>query len=839
MAVTVLVYDSKTQTFDNDGLGAIAPSSCVVTEEINGAFELKLSHPIDAFGKWMRLQKNNIIRANTHRGIQTFRIYRVVKNAVDDTIKVNAHHIFYDLLANLVEDVRPTDKTGLEAGQQILLGCQYLTPFTFDSDITHKATAYYIRKSPVQAFLGDAEESFINRWGGEIIRDNFSIAINTRLGADNGVRIAYGKNLVGLEFNEDSASVATRIMPTATTADNQLLHLPEKYVDSTRGGDYPFPIISVEDTGFKVGQEVDGVIPYPTEESCFVAMRTYVSDRFLSGADAPKLSLSVNFVDWKDITGYEKYRSLLTVNLGDDVTVEYAPFDISVKLRVCAVSYNCLTDRFETLTIGEKRISVVNSINSASQQISEMKQEIVVTSQKIDAAAGVAVDLNNNGKLTPIEKRTALREWSSFQNERNSLHTQAAALSIITELNSYDDAFQFLSNYLNDGALYTADIPEWLDADHLILTTNISGTEYRQKFTDYYAARNILVQAITAKLKSLADTAQNGVDTNMGEITTINSTLTTVQTDVSGLKTSVSSIDNQISNTEDGIALRLSNAESTIEQHDSEIITKVEGSAFDAFVSDSNSKLENVNTQITTIRQGLDSVTLSVSQTGYRNLLKNSVGKNDLTFWNITGTVTTVSNTDTSNNTVCNSAFRLNTESTISQTFPLKFNVVHTVSLLYKSTSSGGHVSISINQNSAESILYDNKNTDTGWTFVTFSFTLLDTFCLLKISASAEILVSDLIVSEGKNIAPWTQSEEELYTTNFIADSSGLTIGSNTTDMKAHISTSAFEIYRGDDLRINVAPDGTRLQKTIIEDDLTVGSVKEIVRPNGVDFVIL
>ena len=835
----VLVYNSKAQEFDNDGLGAIAPSSCVVTEEINGAFELELVHPVEAFGKWRRLQKNNIIRVNTHRGVQAFRIYRVVKNVVDGTIKVNARHIFYDLLANFVEDVRPTGKNGAEAGQQILNGCQYLTPFTFASDITHTTTAYYIRKSPIQAFLGDTEESFVNRWGGEIVRDNFDIEINTRLGADNGVRIAYGKNLAGLEFNEDSSEAVTRIMPTAIE-NNQLLRLPEKYIDSPYINDYPFPIISVEDTGFKVGEEVDGVIPYPTEESCFTAMRQYVSDRFLSGADIPKLSLSVNFVDWKDIKQYEKYKSLLSVGLGDDVTVEYAPFDINVKLRVCAVSYNCLTNRYETLTIGEKRISVVNSINSTSQKLDSIQQEIVVTSQKIDAAAGIAVDLSNDNKLTPVEKRTALREWSGFQNERNALHTQAAALSIATELNSYNDAFQILSNYLNDGALYTAGIPAWLDTDHLYLTTNISGTEYRQKFADYYAARNTLVQEITAKLKALADTAQNGVNTNAGEITTINSTLTTVQTNINGLQTAVSSIDNQISNAEDGIALRLSNTESTIEQHSASIVTKVESSTFDGYVSDNDSKLETVNTQITSIQQGLDSIQLSVSQTGYRNLLKNSAGRNGLTFWNATGTVTTVSNTDTSNNTVSNSAFRMAANSTISQEFSLKFNVPHTVSLLYKASGSGGEVKVSVTQNSAESILYDNANTGTDWTFVTFSFTSLDTVCTIKITASIEILASDLIVSEGTNVAPWVQSDKELYTTNFIADSTGLTIGSNKTDMKAHISTSAFEIFRGEERRINVAPDGTRLQKTIIEDDLTVGSVKEIVRAGvGVDFVIV
>ena len=836
----VLVYDSNAREFDNNGLGTVAPSSCVVSEEINGAFELELTHPVDSFGKWRRLQKNNIVRADTHRGVQAFRIYRVVKNAVDGTVRVNARHIFYDLLANFVEDVRPTGKTGAEAGQQILDGCQYLTPFTFSSDITHTSTAYYIRQSPARAFLGDADQAFISRWGGEIVRDNFNIAVNTRLGADNGVRIAYGKNMAGLEFQEDASGVATRILPTALTGDNQVLLLPEKYIDSPRISDYPFPVIAAMDTGYQVGKEVGGTVPYPTVESCYDAMREFVSDQYLAGADIPTLSLSVDFVDWKDISGYEKYKSLLTVNLGDDVTVDYAPFGVSVKLRVCAVSYDCLTDRFETLTIGEKRISVVNSINSASWQISEVKQEITVTNQNVSSVTENVSDLNSDGKLTPSEKSAALREWSAFENEKGTLAAQAAALGISAELSDYNDAFQLLSNYLNGGALYTDGLPLWLDDEHRDITTDISGEQYRQKFAEYYAARNTLVQAITAKLKALADTAQNGVDANTGEITTINSTLTTIQTDVGGLQTTVSSIDNQISNTEDGIALRLSNAESTIEQHDFAILTKVESSTFDGFVSDNDSKLEDAETQITAMRQTVDGLSFSVSRTGYRNLLKNSAGRNGLTFWDTAGTVAAVSNTDTSNNTVSNSAFLMAAGSEISQDFSLKFNAAHTVSLLFRASGSGGTVTVSIEQNSAEAVLYDNADTGTDWTFVTFQFNSLDTVCTIRITTSIEVLASDLIVSEGTNVAPWVQSDEELYTTNFIADGTGLTIGSNATDMKAHISTSAFEIYRGDDLRINVAPDGTRLQKTIIEDDLTVGSVKEIVRAGvGVDFVVL
>ena len=59
------------------------------------------------------------------------------------------------------------------------------------------------------------------------------------------------------------------------------------------------------------------------------------------------------------------------------------------------------------------------------------------------------------------------------------------------------------------------------------------------------------------------------------------------------------------------------------------------------------------------------------------------------------------------------------------------------------------------------------------------------------------------------------------------------------TAMHSRITPSAFEIYRGTDKRISIAADGTRLQKTIIEDDMTVGTMKIFKRDEGADFVVL
>lgn len=106
-------------------------------------------------------------------------------------------------------------------------------------------------------------------------------------------------------------------------------------------------------------------------------------------------------------------------------------------------------------------------------------QEITVTNQNVSSVTKNVSDLNSDDKLTPSEKSAALREWSSFANEKGTLSTQATAFGITTEFSGYSDVFQLLSNHLNGGALYTTGIHLWLDSDHLSVTTDISGAQYR------------------------------------------------------------------------------------------------------------------------------------------------------------------------------------------------------------------------------------------------------------------------------------------------------------------------------------------------------------------------
>ncbi len=85
----IFVYESTCTDFSANGLGAVSPSTCTVTETLNGEWELMMIHPLDDFGKWMRLQEGRILRAPVPAGV-TPQVNLIVKGSTETLIyKVN------------------------------------------------------------------------------------------------------------------------------------------------------------------------------------------------------------------------------------------------------------------------------------------------------------------------------------------------------------------------------------------------------------------------------------------------------------------------------------------------------------------------------------------------------------------------------------------------------------------------------------------------------------------------------------------------------------------------------------------------------------------------------
>ena len=184
----ISVHNRAAQTFTATGLAVLDREIIdpVVSEELGSHFMLSFSYPADgSAAKHLRLE--NIV-ATPVPGVedrQGFRIAEVV-TTLGGMLEVTAHHVFYDLSANLVSDTYVVNKTAADALKQLLDAANSKHGFTASSsDTSTRASARIVRQSLAAAILdAKAENSFVSRWGGELAFDNWRIHHAPRRGRD-------------------------------------------------------------------------------------------------------------------------------------------------------------------------------------------------------------------------------------------------------------------------------------------------------------------------------------------------------------------------------------------------------------------------------------------------------------------------------------------------------------------------------------------------------------------------------------------------------------------------------------------------------------------------------
>lgn len=345
---------------------AVAPISATVREQINGEYALDATFAEDV------VAEEDILRASTPYGQQLFRV-REVESRLDGTVSVYAPHIFYDLSDYFIEDAFPTAKTAQEALGIILNAATESHGFTATSDIATLNNARYVYKSVAEAIMAQEDNAVLNRWGGEIERDDYEIRLLQRKGADRGVSIRYRKNLTGLIARADLTDVKTRIYPTGLNENDTVLEITGKYIDSPLINDYAHP---------KIGRahfsdaKVDPDGEYPTVAAVRAELVARANALYAAGADLPRLTLDVQFVDLSQTVEYAQYSQLEQVFLGDTVHVAYEPLGVDVSLRVVEYEWDACADRYLTLMVGDVAPKITDSVISTTIDISVLRDSM-------------------------------------------------------------------------------------------------------------------------------------------------------------------------------------------------------------------------------------------------------------------------------------------------------------------------------------------------------------------------------------------------------------------------------------------------------------------------------
>ena len=306
--------------------------------------------------------RNQVIEARQLRD-QPFRIYRVVPEL--DKVTVYARHIFYDLLDNMIKSLKPSPSAvGASVVQSLSEACLSSHDFSFYSDLTSTAEdVEWENVNPVEAMLG--ENGLVSKYGAELARDWYDVFLVRRVGNNTDVSIREKKNLTGISYDVDETDVVTRIMPTGEDADGNILYLPELYIDSPNLNAYTHPKW-IHLPVSEAREVTDGDEP-KSKAQCYAEMRKAAQAEFDAGCDLPTVTLKVDFINCSDAEEYKQYAALTDIFLGDSVRVIARCIGVEVSMRMTQYTYDCLTRKYTSVTLGMATDTLEGSMISSRQ----------------------------------------------------------------------------------------------------------------------------------------------------------------------------------------------------------------------------------------------------------------------------------------------------------------------------------------------------------------------------------------------------------------------------------------------------------------------------------------
>ncbi len=353
------IYLKTNTNYDKNGDITLDPTSCTYKESEK---ELTLEHFLDEDGRWKYINFENVIAAEENGKKKFYRIYNVVRELY--SVTAYARPIFYDLIDKVLLDVRPTNKIGQEALDIILAD----TGFTGHSNISNLSTAYYVRKNIVEALLGNEENSFLNRWGGEFYCENFDVYINDKIGSDNGVRVEFGYNLNEIEEDVNIEEVVTRIIPVGY--DGIMLDGETPWVDSPLINKYTQPKMRViEFSDVKVKESSDDEEGFDTIEEARAELIRQCNLLYENDIDKPTVNYKIDMINLANTTAYKDFKMLVEVNKGDTVTCYIKHLDIDVKARVIDYERDLITGEYTSIELGNAVSNFFNKQADIQSQV--------------------------------------------------------------------------------------------------------------------------------------------------------------------------------------------------------------------------------------------------------------------------------------------------------------------------------------------------------------------------------------------------------------------------------------------------------------------------------------
>lgn len=348
----IKLFGQTDVSFTSNGDKVIIPTRAKVRKEDNGSFHLDLETDLSYVND---LTEGRIIIANTPQGEQAFRVGNVQKTK--NKLKTKCYHVFFDSENYLIQDSYVVNSNCNDALDHLNNATDNESPFTTISDVTTINSFRCVRKS-----LYEAIQTVLERWGGHLVRDNFTIGIRASIGQDNGVTVRYAKNLKDITSEENWNDVVTKLMPVGKDA----LLLPEVYLYSQTQYALPYTkTISFEQNDIVADDYTDSDGNFDEDaytQALITDLRTQ-GQNYVNTYCVPQINYTLK-------ANLEKIS-----DIGDTIQVIDERLGISLMTNLIAYDYDCILEQYTELEFGNFQQTLSGLLSGITQNTQDMIQE--------------------------------------------------------------------------------------------------------------------------------------------------------------------------------------------------------------------------------------------------------------------------------------------------------------------------------------------------------------------------------------------------------------------------------------------------------------------------------
>lgn len=386
------LFGQTDRDFTSNGDKVIKPLKARITKQDNGEFYLELETDLTYVND---LTEGRIILAPTPQGEQPFRVSNLQKTK--NKLITKALHVFFDARNYLIADSYVVEKNCNAALDHLNAATEPQSPFVTISDVDTVNNYRCVRTSLYEAVM-----TVVERWGGHLDLNGWSIGIRQEIGQDNGVVVRYAKNLKDITVDENWDNVTTKLLPVGKEG----LLLPEIYVTSTNQYNLPY-VKSVNFDQNDIEQEnyidAEGNPDIEAYQAALVDDLRQKAQSYVDNNSVPQVNYTLK-------ANLEKLT-----NIGDTVYVQDDRLGLTVTTQVISYTYDCILGKYVEMEFGNFKQTVSGLMNTITNQIQEtveqntkdiqvtLGEELREAQNKIWAALGNSYVIYEGDKILVVD----------------------------------------------------------------------------------------------------------------------------------------------------------------------------------------------------------------------------------------------------------------------------------------------------------------------------------------------------------------------------------------------------------------------------------------------------